>query len=62
MMIIMRNYADLLEAMGKNEEAKRFLVQAGGLNNLADIHNVTRNVVLTSPNLSQNSDKSSETK
>lgn len=25
--IIMRNYGDLLEAMGKNEEAKRFLVQ-----------------------------------
>jgi len=62
MMIIMRNYADLLEAMGKNEEAKRFLVQAGGLSSsLADIHNVSKNVMLTSPNLSQSTDKTGDT-
>jgi tetratricopeptide (TPR) repeat protein len=39
MLIIMRNYADLLEAMGKNEEAKRFLKQADGLgSSVAELH------------------------
>lgn len=60
MTIIMRNYADLLEAMGKNEEAKRFLTQAGGLRTYADMHEVNKNVVLTSPNLSQNPQHTAE--
>lgn len=47
MLIIMRNYADLLEAMGKNEEAKRFLKQADGLNNVAELHRST--TIMKSP-------------
>lgn len=63
MMIIMRNYADLLEAMGKNEEAKRFLVQAGGIGDLNDMRGIThKNVMLTTPDMSPATEKNSDSK
>ncbi len=63
MMIIMRNYADLLEAMGKNEEAKRFLVQAGGIGDLNDLRSVAhKNVMLTTPDVSAAPEKNSDSK
>ncbi len=63
MMIIMRNYADLLEAMGKNEEAKRFLVQAGGIGDLNDIRSVAhKNVMLSTPDVSATQDKTADSK
>ncbi|CAN5674005.1 hypothetical protein BH10CYA1_BH10CYA1_55050 [soil metagenome] len=58
MLIIMRNYADLLEAMGKNEEAKRFLKQADGLGNVAELHRPTKEVVLKAPGVMDQSDPS----
>ncbi|MBS1955874.1 MAG: tetratricopeptide repeat protein [Cyanobacteria bacterium SZAS-4] len=58
MMIIMRNYADLLEAMGKNEEAKRFLTLAGGIGDFNDVRSVAhKNVLMTSSDSSVNAPK-----
>ncbi|HEY9679237.1 MAG TPA: tetratricopeptide repeat protein [Drouetiella sp.] len=50
MLIIMRNYADLLEAMGKNEEAKRFLRQADSLGPVAELHK-SKNSLQRSPSV-----------
>jgi len=49
MLIIMRNYADLLEAMGKNEEAKRFLRQANSMGPVAELQRPDKNTPLRAP-------------
>ncbi len=61
MLIIMRNYADLLEAMGKNEEAKRFLRQAEGLGSVAELRQAHKEVVLKSPGTEDDSERNKAT-
>lgn len=58
MLVIMRNYADLLEAMGKNEEAKRFIRQADHIRDADASRDISKKVVLKSPGTDYQREKS----